>query len=123
MLDPIGQRLAESSHRSEARKRAEVAENREASATTTASDSASDSAPAAATDSAPDIDPAPDTIPTQNNLVIQGPSAVRTGVAAILTGALFGLAAVHFGTDLVLAPFCVLFALLVVPRLGFWGKY
>ena len=31
----------------------------------------------------------------------------------MLTAALFGAAAAHFGRDLVLAPFCVFFAMLV----------
>ena len=96
MLDPIGQRLAEASHRDDARKRAEAAENREAGS------------PPVATDPAPEVA----TDPT--NLVVQGPSVARTVAAAVVTGALFGLAANHFGADLVLAPFCVLFALLVV---------
>ncbi len=34
--------------------------------------------------------------------------------AAVVTGVLFGGAAAHFGRDLVLAPFCVFFAMLVV---------
>jgi leader peptidase (prepilin peptidase)/N-methyltransferase len=96
-LDPIGQRLAERGYLDEVRKRAEAAEKRDA-----------DAAPVAD----PEADPAPVATPT--HLVVQGPSGVRTGMAAVLTGALFGLGAVHFGTDLVLAPFCVLFALLVV---------
>jgi leader peptidase (prepilin peptidase)/N-methyltransferase len=104
MLDPIGQRLAEASHRDEARKRAEAAEQRKAAAPTTTPDIAPD----------PDPDLETGSGPPPSHLVVQGPSAARTVVAAILTGALFGLAANHFGADLVLAPFCVLFALLVV---------
>jgi leader peptidase (prepilin peptidase)/N-methyltransferase len=102
MLDPIGQRLAEATHRDEARKRAEAAEQRNAAAPTQAPEVASDP------------DPEPGSTAPPSHLVAQGPSAARTVVAAILTGALFGLAANHFGADLVLAPFCVLFALLVV---------
>jgi leader peptidase (prepilin peptidase)/N-methyltransferase len=34
--------------------------------------------------------------------------------AALVTAALFGAAAAHFGRDLILAPFCVFFAMLVV---------
>jgi leader peptidase (prepilin peptidase)/N-methyltransferase len=101
VLDPIGQRLAERSHRDEVRKRAEAAEKRDAAPT-------ADPDPAAIADA----DPAP--VVTPSHLVVQGPSGVRTVSAAVLTGALFGLGAVHFGTDVVLAPFCVLFALLVV---------
>jgi leader peptidase (prepilin peptidase)/N-methyltransferase len=102
MLDPIGQRLAEASHRDETRKRAEAAEQREAAAPTVPTEVAADPAPEATT------------VPPPSHLVVQGPSAARTVVAAIVTGALFGLAANHFGADLVLAPFCVLFGLLVV---------
>jgi leader peptidase (prepilin peptidase)/N-methyltransferase len=97
MLDPLGQRLAEASQRDEARKRAEAAETREAGS------------PPVAPDPAAEV-----TAATPTNLVVQGPSIARTVVAAVVTGALFGLAAHHFGADLVLAPFCVLFALLVV---------
>lgn len=100
VLDPIGQRLAERSHQGELRKRAEAAEKRDADAPT------ADPAPTDDTELAP--------VATPSHLVVQGPSAVRTLLAAVLTGALFGLGAAHFGTDLVLAPFCVLFALLVV---------
>jgi len=100
MLDPIGQRLAQRSHLDEVRKRAEAAEaNKEP-------------VPADPTDAAVDPVPEPGTTPT--HLVTQGRSPARTVTAAVLTGGLFGLGAVHFGTDLVLAPFSVLFALLVV---------
>ncbi|HVB93764.1 MAG TPA: A24 family peptidase [Acidimicrobiales bacterium] len=103
-LDPLGQRLAERSHRDEVRKREEAAEKRDA----VPDDPATVPVPE------PGPEPGPEPVPEPGHLVVQGPSAVRTVVAAVLTGALFGLAAVHFGTDLVLAPFCVLFALLVV---------
>jgi leader peptidase (prepilin peptidase)/N-methyltransferase len=99
VLDPLGQRLAERSHLDEVRKRAEAAEQR---------DAADPSAPAR---------PVPEPGGFPSHLVVQGPSAARTASAAVVTGALFGLGAVHFGTDLVLAPFCVLFALLVVVAL------
>lgn len=103
VLDPIGQRLAQRSHLDEVRKRAEAKAEKE-------------SDPADPADVAPDVatEPAAEPSPTPSNLVTQGRSPVRTVTAAILTGGLFGLGAVHFGTDLVLAPFCVLFALLVV---------
>lgn len=104
VLDPIGQRLAERSHLDEIRKRAEAAEKRDAD---------SEAAPIAD----PDAETEPPPIATPSHLVVQGPSAIRTAAAAVFTGALFGLGAVHFGIDLVLAPFCVLFALLVVVAL------
>ena len=42
-----------------------------------------------------------------------GPAGRGRSSAALVTGALFGGAAAHFGPDIVLAPFCVFFALLV----------
>ncbi len=103
VLDPIGQRLAERSHLDELRKRAEAEADRE-------------SVPADPADVPVDspVDPVPEPTTPPTHLVAQGRSRVRTVTAAVLTGGLFGLGAVHFGTDLVLAPFCVLFALLVV---------
>ena len=51
---------------------------------------------------------------TVRNLLPSGRAPVRTASAAVLTAVLFGGAAAHFGRDLVLAPFCVFFAMLVV---------
>ncbi len=47
-------------------------------------------------------------------LLTAGRSPWRQGGAALTTGALFGAAADHFGRHLVLAPYCVFFAMLVV---------
>lgn len=47
-------------------------------------------------------------------LLASGRSPGRTAASALVTGALFGAAAAHFGAHLVLAPFCVFFAMLVV---------
>ena len=58
-------------------------------------------------------DPAPEDR-TVADLLPRGLSPSRTAGATVVTGSLFGLAAVHFGRDLVLAPYCVFFALLVV---------
>jgi leader peptidase (prepilin peptidase)/N-methyltransferase len=58
-------------------------------------------------------DPEPDDTVVAH-LVPSGPSPPRAAAAALLTAALFGGAAAHFGRDLVLAPFCVFFAALVV---------
>ncbi len=58
-------------------------------------------------------DPEPDEAVVAH-LVPSGPSPARVAVAALITAALFGGAAAHFGRDLELAPFCVFFAMLVV---------
>ncbi len=47
------------------------------------------------------------------DLTPSGPAPGRTAAAAVLTAALLGGAAAHFGAELILAPFCVLFAMLV----------
>ena len=47
------------------------------------------------------------------HLLPAGPVPARTAGAALVTGALFGAMADHFGTDLLVAPFCAFFALLV----------
>jgi len=48
------------------------------------------------------------------HLVTQGRSPLRTAVAAVVTAGLFAALAVHFGADVVLAPFAVFVATLVV---------
>lgn len=108
VLDPFGQRMAERSWADEQRRRmageaASVAQqvSLDEEATTTTDD---------ATTVAADVTGVAD-IP---HLVVQGSSTVRTVSAAILTGGLFVGLAVHFGADLVLAPFAVFFATLVV---------
>ncbi len=58
-------------------------------------------------------DPAPEDR-TVANLLPAGRSPARTAGAAVITAALFGAAAAHFGRHLVLAPFCVFLAMLVV---------
>lgn len=66
---------------------------------------------------AADVDDSDDPAPedrTVRNLVPAGPAPARTAVSTLVTGGLFGAAAAHFGRDLVLAPFCVFFAMLVV---------
>ncbi len=66
----------------------------------------------AAADADDSDDPAPQDR-TVANLVPSGTVPARTAVAAVVTGALFWAAAVHFGRDLVLAPYCVFLAALV----------
>ncbi len=129
VLDPLGQSEAERSHREDERRRAErIAESEEAAATAAHGAGGEGTAPhrsavdhveeaigealdAAEADDSDDPAPEDRTVP---NLLPQGLSSPRTAAAAIATAALFGSAAVHFGRDLVLAPYCVFFALLVV---------
>ncbi|MHB1709892.1 MAG: prepilin peptidase [Acidimicrobiales bacterium] len=101
-LDPLGQRLAERTRLSGAPKRAEKAPGRD-------DRSAEPPAPGHVPVRSAEVEP--------RHLVTQGRSPYRTTVAAVVTGALFGFSAGHFGADLVLAPFCVFFALLVVVAL------
>jgi prepilin signal peptidase PulO-like enzyme (type II secretory pathway) len=137
VLDPVGQREAERSHREDERRRAEriaVAEGEDASSTGGAGLAPGSEGPHRsaigqveeavehvegaigealdAADADDSDDPAPEdrTVP---NLLPQGTAPTRTAAAAVLTAALFGLAAGHFGRHLVLAPYCVFFALLV----------
>ena len=104
VLDPLGQHLAERSHRDDERKRAEAVETAE-KLDTPDSKTATDPVSEAVPDSGPP------------HVVVQGRSMIRTLVAAILTGGSFGAAAAHFGADLILAPLCVFFALLVAVSL------
>ena len=130
VLDPYGQREAERSHREDERRRAERIADAESEEAATAGATVAECGEMAphlsaighveevigeALDSA-DADDSDDPTPedrTVPNLLPQGLSPPRTGAAAVVTGALFGLAAVHFGRDLALAPYCVFFALLV----------
>jgi leader peptidase (prepilin peptidase) / N-methyltransferase len=85
-LDPLGQRLADQSRLEDQRRRAASEQ--------------------------PDRP-----VPVEGavaNLLPSGRAPVRTASAAVLTAVLFGGAAHHFGRDLILAPFCVFFAMLVV---------
>jgi leader peptidase (prepilin peptidase) / N-methyltransferase len=120
-LDPIGQRSADRSRLDDERRRAELLAETEERTTP-------DGGPASAVDrvegglqealAAADADDADDPIPAETDVGIvhllpSGPAPLRTAAAAVVTGALFAGAAAHFGRDLVLAPFCVFFALLV----------
>jgi leader peptidase (prepilin peptidase) / N-methyltransferase len=127
VLDPLGQREAERSHLEDERRRAEriVAEEEAAEAQALAGDAAGASHHSAvehveeviegaldAADADDSDDPAPEdrTVP---NLLPEGLSPLRTAAAGVVTAVLFGCAAAHFGRDLVLAPYCVFFAMLV----------
>jgi leader peptidase (prepilin peptidase)/N-methyltransferase len=128
-LDPVGQRLAERSRLDQERRQAEAAERKAAEAaerkaareevdpdpgedTAEGACGDGDDAPTGPEADGPPADPADD-----RHLVPRGRSTVRTAVAALLTGGLFAALGVHFGADVVLAPFAVFFATLVVVSL------
>jgi leader peptidase (prepilin peptidase) / N-methyltransferase len=119
-LDPLGQRLADRSRIDDqlrqAQRLAEGDGNRprvagQVSAVGQLEEATQEAWAAAEADDADD--PAGDdrTLP---NLLPSGTAPARTAAAALATGGLFGAAAAHFGRHLILAPFCVLFAVLVV---------
>jgi leader peptidase (prepilin peptidase)/N-methyltransferase len=119
LLDPLGQRAADRSREDDERRRAaaltETGEIPEHPVDHTLTvdhleEAAQDAWVAAESDDSDD--PAPVDL-TVRHLVPAGSSAIRTATAAIITGLLFGAAANHFGRDIVLAPYCVFFALLV----------
>jgi leader peptidase (prepilin peptidase) / N-methyltransferase len=99
VLDPVGQRLADRSRQEDERRRAE--------------ERAADDESGPEADDPPGAGSEPIEAPVRHVLPA-GPAPGRTIAAAVVTGALFGAAAHHFGPDLVLAPFCVFFAMLVV---------
>jgi leader peptidase (prepilin peptidase)/N-methyltransferase len=99
-LDPIGQRLAEQSRAEDEQRRAE----RQAAAEGEPGEEPSGPAtadPVGSGSGAP-------------HLLSSGRSPERTIGAALVTGVVFAAAGNHFGAHLVLAPFCVFFAMLVV---------
>jgi len=119
-LDPVGQRTAERSRVNDERRRAELTAEQEDQAT-------ADGGPASAVERvegglrealvAADADDSDDPVPTDpviGDLLPSGAAPLRSAGAALVTAALFGGAAAHFGRDLIVAPFCVFFALLVV---------
>ncbi len=101
-LDPLGQRLAEASRADEEARRAEAAllEGGPIDAE-------------AARMEGPDEDRPEEAPRLVRHLLPAGAVPARTAVAALVTGALFGAMADHFGTDLLVAPFCAFFAMLV----------
>lgn len=117
VLDPVGQHLADLSQLEDQRRRAEHEAQLAAEA--------GGEAPAGADAAGPELAPVPLTDGTGagvrpaepepvHNLLPAGRVPARTAAAAVVTGALFGAAAGHFGRDLILAPFCIFFAMLVV---------
>jgi leader peptidase (prepilin peptidase)/N-methyltransferase len=124
VIDPFGQREAERSRMEDERRRADQQaesaqddrrETEGAADLHSSIDHLEDSVhdALAAADADDSDDPAPEDR-TVRNLVPSGPAPARTAVSTLVTGALFGSAAAHFGRDLVLAPFCAFFAMLVV---------
>ena len=108
-LDPVGQRLAD---RSRAEDEARRAERQSARAEEPRSATPVDGLvhePVATTAGAAGALP-PEAM---RHLLPAGRSTVRTLDSALLTGILFGAAAIHFGQDVELAPFCAFFATLV----------
>ncbi len=119
-LDPFGQHLADRSRLEDQRRQAQRnpapevpdgAADRRVSARGHMEESAQEALVAAGRDDSDHPRPAD---PAVRNLLPSGPAPVRTVSAALVTSALSGAAAAHFGRDLVLAPFCVFFAMLVV---------
>ncbi len=94
-LDPVGQRFADLSQAEDEHRRAQEEQT-------------DDQAPA---DGPVDLPAAgPDNV---RNLLPAGSAPGRTVGAALVTGVLFGAAASHFGRDVIVAPFCLFFAMLV----------
>jgi len=122
VLDPLGQSEAERSRLEDERRRTERIADAESAGATPGSGTDEHSAlehleesvgeALSAADADDSDDPALEDR-TVATLVPAGAVPIRTGVAAVVTAALFGAAAVHFGRDLVLAPYCVFLALLV----------
>jgi prepilin signal peptidase PulO-like enzyme (type II secretory pathway) len=119
-LDPIGQRVADRSRIDDERRRAQrqaevegqgAGDDGLAPAVERTSGTTAESRAPADHEGAADTGVADR---TARNLVPAGRAPVRTVVVAVCTGALLGAAAAYFGRDLILAPICVFFAMLVV---------
>ncbi len=102
-LDPVGQRLAEASQAEEEARRAEALVDEEGASP----------AEAARMEGTSDEDRPSATPRLAATLVPAGPVPVRTASAGLVCGVLFGATADHFGRDVIVAPFCLFFALLV----------
>jgi leader peptidase (prepilin peptidase) / N-methyltransferase len=116
-LDPVAQRLADQSRAEDERRRAPEAPAPAAAVEPSEGPVAALAHVERAADEAfraADADDADDPgAAIGADLAARGPAPARTMAAALITGALFGGAAAHFGPHVVLAPFCVLFAMLV----------
>jgi leader peptidase (prepilin peptidase)/N-methyltransferase len=132
VLDPIGQQLADRSRAADDRRHEEErageraphrpAETAECADTDTDTDTGDAESVAGQPEAAGAPSPGHDVRSGADeqhaegrarNLLPSGRSPGRRVGSAIVTGGLFGAAASHFGADLVLAPFCVFFAMLV----------
>ncbi len=118
-LDPVGQRLADHSRAEDERRRSEQAEAAGSDRSGTAHDHGpgpgqlNGSTVGAHAPQNQEATGGPAT-GTLTGLVPAGRSPARRLAAAVVTGALFGAAASHFGSHLIAVPFCVFFAMLVV---------
>jgi leader peptidase (prepilin peptidase)/N-methyltransferase len=113
-LDPVGQRLADQSRADDERRRADD-ERRRADQEAAAADGHLPTTVSEAGD--PTGDPTGEPVATPGalrELLPAGRSPRRRAAAAVVTGVLFGAVAWHFGPDVIVAPFCVFFAMLVV---------
>ena len=120
-LDPLGQQLADASRAAEERRRAETQVPRDDTQPSDAAPHGGGTAPQGEREDGGDgVGPrghakvGPSKEDAVRNLLPAGPSFGRTVGSALVTGALFGGAASHFGADLILAPFCVFFTMLVM---------
>lgn len=116
-LDPIAQRLADQSRAEDERRRAAEAPAAAGGVDSSEGPMAALAHIERAADEAfraADADDADDPAAVIGaDLAARGPAPARTLVAALLTGALLGGSAAHFGPHLIVAPFGVLFVMLV----------
>jgi leader peptidase (prepilin peptidase)/N-methyltransferase len=115
VLDPVGQRLADQSRAEDERRRADQEARRADQEATSAADghvpiTIADSADGTSDPTGQPVAP-PEAL---RGLLPSGRSPQRSAIAALVTGVLFGAAAWHFGPDVIVAPFCVFFAMSVV---------
>ena len=123
VLDPMGQQLADRSRAAEERRRIERADRRAAEAKKPETADLTEPTDLPETLELADVveqsvlEPAPTPAlepEVIRHLLPEGHSVPRTVGAAFVTGALFALAASHFGSHLILAPFLVFLAMAVV---------
>jgi leader peptidase (prepilin peptidase) / N-methyltransferase len=111
VLDPVGQRLADQSRADQERRRADQERRRADQEATAAADGHRPATVSEVEDRSGEPGARPESL---RQLLPSGRSPRRSAGAAAVTGVLFGAAAWHFGPDVIVAPFCVFFAMLVV---------